>query len=105
MPENTGRFKKGQSGNPAGKPRDARNAALVALDKIGEAAAADIVRASYWNPWCLASLRRHGRWPEPAQRINAAADKGSYSGSFLGTNHTREGFGRSISSLIIELLA
>jgi Family of unknown function (DUF5681) len=34
-----GRFKPGQSGNPAGKPAGIRHAALVALDAIGQAGA------------------------------------------------------------------
>jgi thioredoxin-like negative regulator of GroEL len=49
MPENSdaiqGRFKPGQSGNPAGKPRGARNPALVALDKIGANNAEDVLQA------------------------------------------------------------
>ena len=35
---------KGVSGNPAGRPRGARHTALLALDAIGEAAAADVLR-------------------------------------------------------------
>jgi hypothetical protein len=49
-PENTGpvqdgRFKPGQSGNPAGKPKGARHAALLALDAIGSESAAEVMRA------------------------------------------------------------
>ena len=36
-------FKPGQSGNPAGKPKGARHAALLALDAIGEEAAKDVL--------------------------------------------------------------
>ena len=38
------RFKPGQSGNPAGKPRGARNHTLLALDKIGAEGAEDVLR-------------------------------------------------------------
>lgn len=39
-----GRFQPGQSGDPEGKPRGARNAALVALDEIGTEGAEDVLR-------------------------------------------------------------
>ena len=39
------RFKPGQSGNPAGRPEGSRAKALLALDKLGEEAAQDIVKA------------------------------------------------------------
>ncbi len=39
-----GRFKPGQSGNPAGKPRGTRNHVLEALDRIGNEAAQDVLR-------------------------------------------------------------
>jgi hypothetical protein len=37
-------FQPGQSGNPAGKPRGARHAALLALDAIGAEGAQDVLR-------------------------------------------------------------
>ena len=40
-----GRWRPGQSGNPAGKPQGARHAALVALDVIGAGGAEDVLRA------------------------------------------------------------
>ena len=52
MAENSGRkqhgrpFEPGQSGNPAGKPRGTRNRVLAALDKIGDEAADDVLRAA-----------------------------------------------------------
>jgi hypothetical protein len=50
--DNTGKkqgenlFPKGQSGNPKGRPPGTRNAALVALDAIGEENAKDILQAA-----------------------------------------------------------
>lgn len=50
MPETTGtkqaagRFRPGQSGNPAGRPRGSRHAALAALDAIGEKGAMAVLR-------------------------------------------------------------
>ena len=50
-PENTeqeqgnGRFRKGQSGNPKGKAPGTRNTALVAMDRIGEESAQDLIRS------------------------------------------------------------
>jgi hypothetical protein len=41
-----GRFKPGTSGNPKGKPPGPRNAALLALDKIGEENAKEILQAA-----------------------------------------------------------
>jgi hypothetical protein len=40
-----GRFKPGRSGNPAGKPKGARNKAVQALERLGEAEAEAIVTA------------------------------------------------------------
>jgi hypothetical protein len=40
-----GRFRPGQSGNPAGKPAGIRHAALVALDAIGQAGAEAVLKA------------------------------------------------------------
>ena len=41
-----GAFRPGQSGNPAGKPKGARNPVLVALDAIGSAAAKAVLEAA-----------------------------------------------------------
>jgi len=40
-----GRFQRGRSGNPSGKPPGTRNKTLVLLDKIGEESAEAVVRA------------------------------------------------------------
>ena len=39
------RWRRGQSGNPSGRPKGARHVALVALDAIGEAAAGEVMQA------------------------------------------------------------
>ena len=39
------RWKPGQSGNPAGRPKGARHTALLALDAIGAEGAAEVMRA------------------------------------------------------------
>lgn len=39
------RWRKGQSGNPAGKAKGARHQALIALDLVGQEAAVDIMRS------------------------------------------------------------
>ncbi|MDX5930498.1 DUF5681 domain-containing protein [Acidiphilium acidophilum] len=44
-PKQDGRFKPGQSGNPAGKPRGARHKAVQALDILGRNASEEIVLA------------------------------------------------------------
>lgn len=43
-PKHDNRWKPGQSGNPAGRPKGARHAALQALDAIGTASADALVR-------------------------------------------------------------
>jgi Family of unknown function (DUF5681) len=42
-PPHPTKWKPGQSGNPAGRPRGARSLALQALDQIGEAGASEIL--------------------------------------------------------------
>jgi hypothetical protein len=43
LKKNPGQFQPGQSGNPQGRPRGSRNAAIVALDKIGSDGAKEIL--------------------------------------------------------------
>ena len=43
--QGAGRWRRGQSGNPAGKPKGARHAALLALDAVGAGAAGDVMQA------------------------------------------------------------
>ena len=40
-----GRFKPGESGNPKGRPAGSKNAAIAALDAIGEESAQDLIRS------------------------------------------------------------
>jgi hypothetical protein len=44
-PKQTGRFQKGQSGNPAGKPRGARHATTVLAEKLMHDDAKEVVKA------------------------------------------------------------
>ncbi len=68
-PKQRGRpFLPGQSGNPAGKPKGARHAALKALDLIGEAGAAEVmasvVAAAKEGDMRAADLLLRRLWPE-----------------------------------------
>ena len=63
-----GRWPKGTSGNPRGKPQGARHAALKALDLIGEAGAAEVmasvVAAAKEGDMRAADLLLRRLWPE-----------------------------------------
>jgi hypothetical protein len=68
-PKQRGRpFPPGQSGNPAGKPKGARHAALKALDAIGADGAADVmaavVRAAKEGDMRAAEILLRRLWPE-----------------------------------------
>jgi hypothetical protein len=68
-PQQRGRpFAPGQSGNPAGRPRGARSAALMALDAIGTAAGESIlqgvIKAAQEGDMRAAEVLLRRLWPE-----------------------------------------
>lgn len=68
-PKQRGRpFPPGRSGNPAGKPKGARHAALKALDAIGAEGAADVmaavVKAAKEGDMRAADILLRRLWPE-----------------------------------------
>ena len=74
MPETTGpkqtggRFTRGTSGNPKGRPRGSRHTALLALDAIGAEGAEDVLRsvvvAAKGGDTRAADLILRRLWPE-----------------------------------------
>jgi Family of unknown function (DUF5681) len=66
--DQAGRFAPGTSGNLAGKPRGTRHAALVALDRIGDAAGKEImtavVSAAKSGDMTAAGILLRRIWPE-----------------------------------------
>jgi hypothetical protein len=77
-PKQRGRpFPPGQSGNPAGKPKGARHAALMALDAIGAEGAADVMRAvvdaAKAGDMTAANILLRRLWPERKGRPVAVA--------------------------------
>lgn len=70
-------FKPGQSGNPAGRPKGSRHAALLALDAIGAEGAADalqsVVQAAREGDMRAADILLRRLWPERKGRPVAFA--------------------------------
>jgi Family of unknown function (DUF5681) len=101
MPETTGekqgpRWRSGQSGNPAGRPKGARHAALLALDAIGSKAGNDImaavVAAAKGGDMRAADILLRRLWPERKGRtvmlelpaMRSAADLPAVVGAITG---------------------
>jgi Family of unknown function (DUF5681) len=101
MPETTGekqgpRWQSGQSGNPAGRPKGARHAALLALDAIGAKAGNDImaavVAAAKGGDMRAADILLRRLWPERKGRtvmlelpaMRSAADLPAVVGAITG---------------------
>jgi hypothetical protein len=101
MPETTGekqgpRWRSGQSGNPAGRPKGARHAALLALDAIGAKAGNDImeavVAAAKGGDMRAADILLRRLWPERKGRpvmlelpaMTVAADLPAVLGAIAG---------------------
>jgi hypothetical protein len=63
-----GRFAKGRSGNPKGRPQGTRHKALLALEAIGEEGASDVVRtvvkAAQEGDMRAADILLRRLWPE-----------------------------------------
>jgi hypothetical protein len=85
-PQQRGRFQPGQSGNPSGRPRGSRHAALVTLDAIGIEGAEKVMRKvqemAEAGDMRAAELLLKRIWPERKGRpvemelpaLNTAAD-------------------------------
>ncbi len=66
-------FEPGQSGNPTGRPKGSRHQALLALDKIGEAASKEVleavVKGAKEGDMRAAEILLRRLWPERKGRV------------------------------------
>ena len=99
--QGAGRWQPGQSGNPSGRPKGARHAALMALDAIGEGSAGEVIaldgRACLLHP----ALTPPGQGAGLAFRWRRMLETGEV--STVGEIATREQINKSYVSRVLRL--